>query len=771
MNPAQLSSSLGGKLNPSTASFSPAQQPQNQQPATSPFDTTSRRSSSSTIATHSSARNNQSQKKKHKKHRRPGLGGEERDDLYAEASAMRNSTSRRGQTSITHLMNISLPPRPQTQFHTPRRSAEPKYARSGIGSGYHLTDKAKYIHANYRFIVDPKGDYRAQALDSDVPLHWEDVLQVLVSSESQSSSCPICLGVPVAPRMAKCGHIFCLPCMIRYMASTDEESKEPTKKKKWKTCPLCTDSVYMSELKPVRWFAGQENPQPKEGEDVILRLVMRWPGSTLALPREDMELLGEQSDIPWYFTPEVTDFARVMKGTEEYMIEQFDAEIEDLKKVEEEDELIYGDETIWNSKAANAVRAAKQAVMGIGNAPAIQQTGRKGQKAAAVPESASAVAALPLVDESPATTWTKINSGDLQGEDGQQTGVKPDAPEPLEAPKMAAAEDTPGSLFINPSSADQSTPQIVALPSATTTATSTYKHTRHLLTPAPTQPYYFYQALPHYYLSSLDIRILKAAYGDFAHLPSTLLPRVERVLTGNAVDNELRKRIKYLGHLPTSCEVSFLECNWRDVVPDDILAQFDTEIQKRRNRNREKEAREEKARLRAEKLEEEERWKDVRKKRAGFAKETNEERFGADDFVPLPSAADCESNVSGSPPYNSHPRPGFGSLSEASTDGNGKSVERKPTVWGTTVLAAQDEWQQEEPGYDGWNLDYMSQLRQDQNDADIAAQMASLGVEDYGEGSSSKPVASSAGGSGGGGGKKKKKQKITLMSTTARRAA
>lgn len=94
----------------------------------------------------------------------------------------------------------------------------------------------RYIHANYRFIVNPKGDYRAQGVDADVHLDWSNVLQILVSAQSQSTNCPICLSTPVAPRMAKCGHIFCLPCLIRYMHSSDDTNPTPEKKARWKKC-------------------------------------------------------------------------------------------------------------------------------------------------------------------------------------------------------------------------------------------------------------------------------------------------------------------------------------------------------------------------------------------------------------------------------------------------------------------------------------------------------------------------------------------------------
>src|ERR1700710_988524 len=155
------------------------------------------------------------------------------------------------------------------------------------------------------------------------------------------------------------------------MHSTDDVNPLPEKKARCKKCPICWDLVYISETKPVRWYTGQEGAPPREGEDVVLRLVMRQPGSTLALPRDGADALGKSEDIPWYFAAEVTDYARIMKGSEEYMIEQFDGEIEELRRQETEDELMFGEEPEWTRKAVNAVNEAKEKMKGIGDPPAV----------------------------------------------------------------------------------------------------------------------------------------------------------------------------------------------------------------------------------------------------------------------------------------------------------------------------------------------------------------------------------------------------------------
>lgn len=153
------------------------------------------------------------------------------------------------------------------------------------------------------------------------------------------------------------------------MHSTDDTNPIPEKKARWKKCPICWDSVFMSDTRPVRWFTGQENVQPREGDDVVLRLVMRQPGTTLALPRDGADILSKNEDIPWYFAAEVTDYARIMKGSEEYMVEQYEAEIEDLHRQENEDELMFGEEPEWTRKAVNSVQEAKEKIKGIGNPP------------------------------------------------------------------------------------------------------------------------------------------------------------------------------------------------------------------------------------------------------------------------------------------------------------------------------------------------------------------------------------------------------------------
>ncbi|KAF2157628.1 hypothetical protein K461DRAFT_250765 [Myriangium duriaei CBS 260.36] len=684
--------------------------------------------------TSASARNNQTAKSKHKQSKRFRLADE---DAFAESAAMQSSSSRKGQTSITHLMNFSLPPRPQNQYQHRYNNTHRGAKRNptwGLGSGYHAVDKARYVHANYRFVVDPRGDYQAHAVDADLHIDWTKVLQILASSQSQEASCPICLGHPTAPRMARCGHIFCLPCLIRYMHSEDDALHPGEKRPRWKKCPICFDAIYTSETRPVRWYQGQEGEPPREGMDVVLRLIRRAASSTLAMPRESPDAVAKGDDIPWYFAAEVMDYARIMKGSEDYMKEQFESDIKAIKTQEQEDDLMFGEGSEWTSRAVKMLYEAKEKLAGIGNPPA----------QAKKPEEPK--------PKKPPIVFNADNSN---------------------VPDMYGAQQASRSGQSLPNLAGSSSGESAASPTMTKSVLSTrladFKARQH----ADRQPdhYHFYQALLHYYLSPLDIRILKDAFGTYETFPSSILPRIERVSSGHIVDDELRRRNKYLNHLPYGCEVGFLECDWTDTVPGPVLEKYKPDLERRRKRNHDKEAREEKERLRAERAEDKE-FAAARRRRV----ELTADKFSDHDFQPLapftgtPSQSNLEPDLSGSastPPWigGSYQNNGSGFATLASP---GTSPNTSRTVWGTTAIPLSSPelraLPREEPPDDGWLQGWEKDILKEDDELMARMTAASLNGESSSHGASTPNT-------GGGGKGKKKGKKITLMSTNARRGA
>jgi len=569
-------------------------------------------------------------------------------------------------------------------------------------------------------VVDPRGHYQIQAEDADVHLDWSNVLQIIASAKSQAASCPICLGEPTAPRMAKCGHIFCMPCLIRYMHSDDGNGLPPEKKARWKKCPICWDSIYVSETRPVRWYTGQEGEPPREGGDVVLRLLRRRPGQTLAMPRESAETVPKGDYVPWYFAAEVMDYARVMKGSEEYMTQQYDEAIEGIEMMQREDELMFGEDAEWTGRAIRMLNEAKDKVKGIGNPP---EQPKKPEQEEQEPQRPP-IDFRDHDDDVPEMYLQKHNTA------------------------MPAAEAQQESQDEMPSTAN------------TIPRTLQEMRQRQFEKPQPAE-YLFYQALLHYYLSPLDIRILKTAFGSYTTFPSSILPRVERVSSGHIVDDDLRKRVKYLAHLPYGCEVGFLECDWTDTVSPQVLAEFMPMLERRRKRHDEKDAREEKDRIRIEKAEERE-LSAIRRKRPSVPSD-----FISGDGLPIlgsnANTSDSDA-IATSPPWANRTTSGFASLASPST-----SPTAHRTVWGTALVT---------PASPDLNatLPRDSELRPDQEDGwlqgwerDLLDQRDQLAVEVGGVSLESEPQVKA---SGGGGKKGKKGKKITLMSTaTPRRGA
>jgi len=351
-------------------------------------------------------------------------------------------------------------------------------------------------------------------------------------------ACPICLSeTPIAPRMARCGHIACLPCFIRYFASEDVATGLRGASLKFRKCPICWDSISISEIKPVRWYTiddgtDEENivvaSEPREGFDVAMRLFMRKPGTTLALPRDDYLPLSQvavlpEGDVPWHYVPEILHYAWIVKGSTSYMLAESEREITELEQMEKEDETAFGEDGFWTQKAIQRIRDIAENYDDIGQGPARQ-------------------ANLAL-----STAIRKAESID-----------------PL--PQDIPYHFQPGSPTRSPHQRDT--------------------------------PYLFYQprSASHYYLSALDIRILRRAFGDYESFPSAILARVEHITSPQTIDDDFRKRYRYLSHLPSGCHVAFLECDWSEMVDPEVLETFALEIDKRRRMRREKLVREEKER-------------------------------------------------------------------------------------------------------------------------------------------------------------------------------
>lgn len=58
---------------------------------------------------------------------------------------------------------------------------------------------------------------------------------------TQSVKCPICMDIPTTSKMTRCGHIYCWPCILRYLDINKELDTTG--------CPICHSRILKKELK------------------------------------------------------------------------------------------------------------------------------------------------------------------------------------------------------------------------------------------------------------------------------------------------------------------------------------------------------------------------------------------------------------------------------------------------------------------------------------------------------------------------------------------
>ncbi|KZV92931.1 hypothetical protein EXIGLDRAFT_646696 [Exidia glandulosa HHB12029] len=459
-----------------------------------------------------------------------------------------------GNQSLNHLLNFSLPPRQSHQTAPiPRRSRR-------VGTQQGIWNKEKFVNAQYRFIMNPNGDYTVHFADPDIYFQWQDILQVIVPRSSAlavagpssdvtasagaegQTTCPICLSPPAAPRMTKCGHIFCFPCILHYLGTSETT--------KWAKCPICTDSVASHQLRSVRWYDAEEDQ--REPGVLKMRLMERPQITTLALPRSPTwpsdSLPPHQA--PFHFMPDVFAFSKFMIATPDYMITELTRELDELATERRTLDRL-GDEL-----GITFVDAAEEKV---------RRQLAKAQALDTVPLRAAEQRARREAEE---ITERARRRAEYEAQRREGSSV--------------VTEEVPAALL---------------------NTTTKGPRTRKNVNPPPpsTSTYYFYQAasgLP-IFLHPLDIRTLLAHFNSYASFPDVISVRVEAAQEGS-VDDALRKRCKYLGHIPEATDVVFVEADLKDVVGEDALQPFEGALRMRRTKRKEKERKDDKARAKAE---------------------------------------------------------------------------------------------------------------------------------------------------------------------------
>lgn len=395
----------------------------------------------------------------------------------------------------------------------------------------------------------PGTDCSVYVVDPDVPVEWSDILQVLVPNTTNLLSCPICLQPPLAGKITKCGHVYCHHCILHYLALGD---------RKWRKCPICYESVYAKDLKSVSEVV-MKNIEVKGERDqwgiekdgkCRMTLMQRAQNSCVALPKSSFQewislsksttpQMDFPSSPPVLSHPAALAFSKLVLGDKTYWRDTLERELtqllEKLKEAEEEESLM------------KAIQLSKSTTTFTPQVPG-------SSRGLVITEATDVLTDRPFVEMAIREVKEAL----------EQLGSETD---------LTSSRSEKGKMKREVSESSLKSP--ITSPTAVVGASADNTNTTNSST---RNMFYFYQASDggHVYMHPLDIKILKEEFKEYSFFPETIdIIAVSKV--ESTVDEDLRKRCKYLGHVPLNCDVSFIECDLEGIVSGETLKRFESE--------------------------------------------------------------------------------------------------------------------------------------------------------------------------------------------------
>lgn len=318
-----------------------------------------------------------------------------------------------------------------------------------------------------------------------------------------------------------------------------------------------------------------DNTDVPAGQRIHMRLMQRPQMTTMALPASSTwpsEAIPPHT-APWFFLPDVLAFSRFSLATPDYMLKELQRELEELKT---EWSMLQGD-----ALGRDFVRAAREKV----------------EKQVQKVKLELMTDLVKRSEEGARETWDDAIGGERRERERRK-----------ERERRARDQERQSDASTE---ASQSLRHDI-LPNRPVEPNPMPKRNRrkpgHPPTPSvpPSPSYYFYQSSlgANVFLHPLDIRILLAHFKSYSLFPNTI-SFASAGFDPGTINDELRKRCKYLSHLPAGTEVVFVEAELEEIVGKDGLLAFEQPLKARRAKRRERVKKEDRAKSRWEKAERE----------------------------------------------------------------------------------------------------------------------------------------------------------------------
>lgn len=470
-----------------------------------------------------------------------------------------------------------------TLHSRPRRHHFKSYAAGGV------FNKQQYLQANCQFVMKDSGDYSIHVIDPDQPVEWNNIEQLCMSTPDLPL-CPICLCPPVAGKITKCGHIYCWSCILHYLALSE---------KNWHKCPICNEAVHQKDLKSVKTI---EVHRYKVGDMIKLNLMRRDKGNTIPVARSVW--IGLPSKPFNVKENHMACYSKVVTATpadvQELVTEPETAQLVKQLDEAEESEKCFIESALLQQKD----RTSLQLPSPIHKAQEQQQLSSELENLTltkskldnsnsktskyyvnAFDEIAEEVGSAPLACLGDRDFNYSLDTAAGAAEEEQVACIAAASPAPL----TDSCGPTDQELMLTEQAA-----QCLELPHDLGDEEAGRKRRPKC---SPKNTFYFYQAADgqHIYMHAINARCMVQEYGSLMNCPDGIEATIVE-LESVTMTEELRKRLRYLSHLPLSAEFKVAELLLKPpIVSKETLRYFRDEIEKRR-RIRQKKNREERSR-------------------------------------------------------------------------------------------------------------------------------------------------------------------------------